>query len=111
MIWAQTAKQAAKTVKIAEVAADIVTGKTPSTKKPDNYGEEYPFITIPDMHSAVWLCSTERCLSEVGNSSQPKKLVQRGSVLVSCIATVGLVGIVQKPSHFNQQINAVIPAN
>lgn len=111
MIWAQTAKQAAKTVKIAEVAADIVTGKTPSTKKPDNYGEEYPFITIPDMHSAVWLCSTERCLSEVGNSSQPKKLVQRGSILVSCIATVGLVGIVQKPSHFNQQINAVIPAN
>ena len=111
MIWAQTAKQAAKTVKIAEVAADIVTGKTPSTKKPDNYGEEYPFITIPDIHSAVWLCSTERCLSEVGNSSQPKKLVQRGSVLVSCIATVGLVGIVQKPSHFNQQINAVIPAN
>lgn len=111
MIWAQTANQAAKTVKIAEVAADIVTGKTPSTKKPDNYGEEYPFITIPDMHSAVWLCSTERCLSEAGNSSQPKKLVQRGSVLVSCIATVGLVGIVQKPSHFNQQINAVIPAN
>lgn len=111
MIWAQTAKQAAKTVKIAEVAADIVTGKTPSTKKPDNYGEEYPFITIPDMHSAVWLCSTERCLSEVGNSSQPKKLVQRGSILVSCIATVGLVGIVQKPSHFNQQTNAVIPAN
>lgn len=111
MIWAQTANQAAKTVKIAEAAADVVTGKTPSTKKPENYGEEYPFITIPDMHSAVWLCSTERCLSEAGNSSQPKKLVQRGSVLVSCIATVGLVGIVQKPSHFNQQINAVIPAN
>lgn len=62
------------------------------------------------MHSSVWLCSTERSLSEAGNAAQPKKLVQRGSVLVSCIATLGLVGIVSKPSHFNQQINAVVPS-
>lgn len=88
-----------------------MTGKTPSTKVPEYYGDKYPFITIPDMHSNVWLCSTERRLSETGNRAQPKKLVPRGAVLVSCIATLGLVGIVQKPSHFNQQINAVVPAS
>lgn len=61
------------------------------------------------MHSAVWLCSTERFLTEEGNKAQLKKLVPRGAVLVSCIATVGLVGIISEPSHFNQQINAVVP--
>ena len=111
VIWTKTARQAETNAKIATVAADVITGKTPSTKKLEFYGEDYPFITIPDMHSNIWLYSTERSLSEAGNNSQPKKLLQRGAVLVSCIATVGLVGLVQRPSHFNQQINAVIPAN
>lgn len=108
-IWNQCAQQAECTSPIGEISGDIITGKTPSTKIPEYYGDKYPFVTIPDMHSAVWLCSTERFLTEEGNKAQLKKLVPRGSVLVSCIATVGLVGIISEPSHFNQQINAVVP--
>lgn len=109
--WKLAAGRSPSMKKIADIAADIITGKTPPTKKAEYYGRDYPFVTIPDMHSATWLCSTERCLSELGNAVQPKKLVPRGAVLVSCIATIGLVGIVQRPSHFNQQINAVIPGH
>lgn len=109
--WKLAAGRSQSMKKIADIAADIITGKTPPTKKAEYYGRDYPFVTIPDMHSATWLCSTERCLSELGNAVQPKKLVPRGAVLVSCIATIGLVGIVQRPSHFNQQINAVIPGH
>lgn len=110
-IWRKAIETSGTSACIGNIAAEIVTGKTPSTKVPEYYGDKYPFITIPDMHSNVWLCSTERRLSETGNRAQPKKLVPRGAVLVSCIATLGLVGIVQKPSHFNQQINAVVPAS
>ena len=110
-IWRKAIETSGTSACIGDIAAEIVTGKTPSTKVPEYYGDKYPFITIPDMHSNVWLCSTERRLSETGNRAQPKKLVPRGAVLVSCIATLGLVGIVQKPSHFNQQINAVVPAS
>lgn len=109
--WKLAAGRSPSMKKIADIAADIITGKTPPTKKAEYYGRDYPFVTIPDMHSATWLCSTERCLSKLGNAVQPKKLVPRGAVLVSCIATIGLVGIVQRPSHFNQQINAVIPGH
>ena len=110
-IWRKAIETSGTLACIGNIAAEIVTGKTPSTKVPEYYGDKYPFITIPDMHSNVWLCSTERRLSETGNRAQPKKLVPRGAVLVSCIATLGLVGIVQKPSHFNQQINAVVPTS
>ena len=108
-IWRKHTDQSSNQITIDEAAKEIITGKTPPTKHADFYGYDYPFITIPDMHDSVWLTSTERGLSETGNNSQPKKLVKRGTVLVSCIATLGLVGIVSKPSHFNQQINAVVP--
>jgi type I restriction enzyme S subunit len=29
----------------------IITGKTPSSNNPDEFGFEYPFITPTDMHS------------------------------------------------------------
>lgn len=108
-IWRQYARRSPARMAIGQAAKEVITGKTPPTKRTELYGYDYPFITIPDMHDNVWLISSERCLSEAGNKTQQKKLVNRGTVLVSCIATLGLVGIVSKPSHFNQQINAVVP--
>ena len=110
-IWKETSISSKLIFKVSDVVKNIITGKTPSTKNPEYYGRTYPFITIPDMHSSIWICSSERYLSESGNAIQIKKLVPRGSVLISCIATVGLVGITRTPSHFNQQINAVIAAH
>lgn len=110
-IWKEASISSKVIFKVSDVAKNIITGKTPSTKNPEYYGCAYPFITIPDMHSSIWICSSERYLSESGNAIQTKKLVPRGSVLISCIATVGLVGITRTPSHFNQQINAVIAAH
>jgi type I restriction enzyme, S subunit len=89
--------------------AEIITGKTPSTKKPENYGNKYPFITIPDMHKHVFITKSERYLSEKGNKVQENKLIPENSIQVSCIATVGLVSINIEPSHTNQQINSVVP--
>lgn len=96
--------------KVAQIKefGEVITGKTPSTKVKENYGDKYPFITIPDMHNNVFILNTERYLSQLGNNAQPKKLIPKNSLIVSCIATVGLVSINSEDSHTNQQINSLI---
>lgn len=87
----------------------VVTGKTPSTKNPEYYGADVPFLKIPDMHGKSFVLNTSTMLSELGASSQAKKTVPAGSVSVSCIATPGLVVLNHRDTQTNQQINTVIP--
>lgn len=98
-----------KVVKLGDVSKEIVTGKTPSTKVPENYGDKMPFVTIPDMHDRVYVTKTERSLSDKGFKTQEKKIVPKNSIAVSCIATVGLVTLIAEDSITNQQINTVKP--
>jgi len=96
---------------VATVGAigDVVCGKTPPTAVSDYYGEDVPFITIPDMHGNVFAASTARKLSQAGANSQANKTLPPGSLCVSCIATPGLVVITSEDSQTNQQINSVVP--
>jgi len=90
---------------------NIVCGKTPSKANMDFFGGEIPFIKIPDMHNSVFITKTEDSLTDEGASSQKTKFLPPFSVIVSCIATVGLVALTSKRSQTNQQINAIIPKN
>ena len=94
---------------IDELGAEIICGKTPSTKKTEYYGGDTPFITIPDMHGCVYNVSTERYLSAKGVAAQPKKCLQPNTVCVSCIGTAGLVTLTSEESQSNQQINSIVP--
>lgn len=96
-------------VKAISDVGRVVTGKTPPTADRTNFGGPYLFVKIPDMHDRFWVSSTAESLSEAGHLLQPSKLVGRGSVAVSCIATVGLCSLIRHPSHTNQQINVVLP--
>ena len=87
----------------------IVCGKTPSKTESSYYGGNIPFIKIPDMHNKVFVELSEDNLSQMGDESQPAKRIPPYSILVSCIATVGLVCINTQESHTNQQINTIIP--
>ena len=87
----------------------IVCGKTPSKAESSFYGGNIPFIKIPDMHNKVFVELSEDNLSQMGDESQPAKRIPPYSILVSCIATVGLVCINTIESHTNQQINTIIP--
>ena len=88
---------------------EVVTGKTPSTRNPRLYGDEIPFLKIPDMHGKMFVVDTSTKLSHEGASTQPKKTLPPGSVSVSCIATPGLVVLNHTDVQTNQQINSVIP--
>lgn len=88
---------------------DIICGKTPSKKNKNFYGGNIPFIKIPDMHGHVFVNESADSLTNTGSLSQKNKLIPSHSLMVSCIATVGLVSINSKPAHTNQQINSIIP--
>src|SRR5690554_6835228 len=88
---------------------DIVCGKTPSKKKDEYYGGNIPFIKIPDMHGNMYAIETVDSLTKEGAETQKKKRLPKGSVCVSCIATVGQVVIACEDSFTNQQINSIVP--
>ena len=96
-------------VKTVGDIGDVICGKTPPTSVADYYGEDMPFITIPDMHGNVFGAATVRKLSQAGANSQANKTLPPGSLCVSCIATPGLVVITSEDSQTNQQINSVVP--
>lgn len=95
-------------IRLVSDFGDVVTGKTPSTSRVDYYGGDIPFVTIPDMHNVVFPLTTEKSLTKVGADTQKNKYLPKNSVIVSCIATVGLVNIAVEPCQTNQQINSVI---
>mgnify|MGYP002726129429 CR=1 FL=1 len=96
------------TYKRVEEFGEVITGKTPSTSKTEYYGGNIPFVTIPDMHGKVFPLVTEKTLTKVGADTQKNKYLPANTVIVSCIATVGLVNIAVEPCQTNQQINSVI---
>lgn len=87
----------------------VVTGKTPPTSHSEFYGGDYPFVKIPDMTNSVYVVKTETKISEQGAVYLGKAKLPKGSIMVSCIATVGNVGITWEESFTNQQINSLIP--
>lgn len=88
---------------------NITCGKTPPKSHRDYFLGNIPFIKIPDMHYQSFIIRTEDSLTEKGSNSQQNKFIQKHSICVSCIATVGLVSITTCVSQTNQQINSVIP--
>ena len=87
---------------------EVVTGKTPPTSKSEYYGGNIPFVKIPDMHDVIYPLKTESKLSETGANTQKNKFLPCNSIMVSCIATVGLVCIACETCQTNQQINALV---
>lgn len=88
---------------------NIICGKTPPTNESDNYGNDCPFITIPDMHDRIWVLTTSKSISKRGENLQKNKTLPPQTICVSCIATPGLVTLTSRSAQTNQQINALIP--
>lgn len=88
----------------------VVTGKTPSSERPEEFGDQFPFITPSDIPGTQKYITTERFLSEKGMESFRRMQLPSKSICVVCIgATIGKVCQVTRPSVANQQINSIIP--
>ncbi|MCA9350744.1 restriction endonuclease subunit S [Candidatus Saccharibacteria bacterium] len=104
---------AAKTWSIGTISdlGQVITGKTPSKTRGDFYGNDVPFLKVPDMHNQTIIINTADNLSTLGANSQANKYIPKWSTTVSCIATVGVISLAGKEMQTNQQINSVIPKN
>lgn len=89
----------------------VITGKTPSTTNKKFFNGEILFIKTPDIHGNIFIINSDQTLSDLGADSQKSKTLPEKTIFVSCIGTLGSVGITSKLSQTNQQINAVLLNN
>ncbi|WP_247644669.1 restriction endonuclease subunit S [Streptococcus sp. NLN64] len=85
----------------------IVTGNTPSTTENINYEVGGLMWVTPSDISHNKIYSTSKQLSEIGISKS--RTVPSGSILVTCIASIGKNALTLSKVAFNQQINALTP--
>ena len=87
---------------------EVITGFTPSTKDPENFGGNIPFFKPTDLDAGDNVANAREFLSDKG--AERGRLLPAGSILVTCIgATIGKTGLARVDCATNQQINAVIP--
>lgn len=88
----------------------ILTGTTPSTKVDEYYcSQDYMFIGPADLGNDKSPDTSEKYISSAGFNVA--RQLPSDSVMVVCIgATIGKVGITNKPCATNQQINTIIPS-
>ena len=83
----------------------IVTGSTPPKSEAENYGDKFSWATAEDFNKK-YVCDTVVKLSDIGASKARR--VPKGSVLVTCIASIGKNAIAGEELATNQQINAIV---
>ena len=59
------------------------------------------------MNASTYVIETNQYLTKLGSDNQKGKLIEKNSLVVSCIGSAGAFALVSKPSQFNQQINAI----
>ncbi len=87
----------------------ILTGNTPSTQDSSNYSDDGILWVTPTDISENITYTSARKLSIVGQTKA--RVVPKGSILVTCIASIGKNTLLGKKGGFNQQINAIVVNN
>ena len=89
----------------------VVTGKTPSKNNPEDWGNEYLFITPSDYGNYNKSANHSiRGFSEEGYKRHKVRMIPKHSCLVTCIGSdMGKVVMNTEDAFCNQQINALIP--
>lgn len=91
----------------------IITGKTPSSKNPEDWGNEMLFVTPTDYcNYRKYSDDSIRKLSNIGIKRLKNKILPPSSILVTCIGSdMGKVVMTKSYCITNQQINSIIPNN
>ena len=101
-----------ETVRLGDVC-QIVNGGTPKSKVPAYWDGDIDWLTPKDMGKlpSRYINNTERAITQDGLENSSAKLIPSGSVLLSCRAPIGHIGINPKPISFNQGCKGLIPNN
>ncbi len=88
----------------------IITGKTPSSENPEDFGHEMPFVTPGDFKNYnKFALGAERNLSKSGYSKLKNKILPAGAIIVTCIGSdMGKISIALADCITNQQMNSIV---
>lgn len=96
-------------VKSLKQIGKVITGKTPSSSNPEDFGEDFQFITPSDFVGKKVIIDSYRKLSLTGKERLENKINPKNTVLVTCIGSdMGKVSLCQEDCITNQQINSLI---
>lgn len=95
-----------KWVSVGDVG-ETLTGSTPSKKKTEYYGGDFPFFKPADLEQGINLFQSSEYLSAEGK--KVSRIVPAKSTLICCIGSIGKSGYSLREGTTNQQINAIIP--
>ena len=88
----------------------IVTGNTPSKKNNEYYESKDILFIKPSDIEENYITSLESSEEYISEKARKKaRILPKGAILVTCIGTIGKVGILEREATCNQQINAIIP--
>ena len=96
-------------VKVKEVA-QIVSGATPKTGKPEYWGGNIPWVTPKDLseHPSPYTSHGARSITEEGFNSCSTHMLPKGAVLLTSRAPVGYVSIAENEICTNQGFKSLI---
>lgn len=84
---------------------EVITGKTPSTSIAEYWNGDILFTTPTDMNDSIkYLTETERKVTSKGI----KRVLPEGTIMFTCIASIGKMALSKLPCITNQQINSII---
>lgn len=94
-------------VRIGEIGS-VVTGRTPKTSVPENYGSDFMFIGPSDLHKHFIVTNAEKMITEKGLASIKSATIDGLSICTGCIGwDMGNVALVEGECATNQQINTI----
>jgi len=96
-----------------EDIGEIVSGGTPSTKDPENFGGNISWLTpadLSDFHEK-YISHGKRNLSEKGLRNSSAKLMPAGTILFTSRAPIGYVAIARNEISTNQGFKNLIPSS
>ncbi len=95
-----------KWVRIANIGL-TVTGTTPPKTDAENYGGAYQFFKPSDLDLGRHISAGSESLTEEG--WKVSRQLEKGTILVCCIGSIGKCAIIDVDGTTNQQINALTP--
>lgn len=99
-----------KRYKLYEIGR-IVSGATPRTNNPENFGGDIAWITPADLsgYKEKYISHGAKSITQKGYDSCSTQLMPAGTVLFSSRAPIGYVAIAKNPVCTNQGFKSVIP--
>jgi type I restriction enzyme S subunit len=91
---------------------EIIGGGTPSTKKPEYWKGQIPWLSVIDFSTVQrWVETTEKTITEKGLKNSSTKMLNVGDLIISARGTVGELAQLKIPMAFNQSCYGIRATN